>query len=57
MWGIDNEGEIRGAYGPSGHDHIWHAGGRFLYMRYYGQFLALQLVAVLAGIRPEPVCM
>lgn len=55
VWGVDKEGEIRGAYRSSGHDHIWHTGGGFLFMRYYGQFLALQIVAVLAGVRPEPV--
>lgn len=30
IWGLNKEGEIRGAYGPdSSHDHIWGVGGGF----------------------------
>jgi len=55
VWGLDREGEIRGVFRPTGHDHIWQMGGELYLMRYMGQFLAMQLAALLAGVRPEPI--
>lgn len=55
VWGLDKEGEIRGVFRPTGHDGIWNQGGELQVMRYYGRFLALQIAAQLAGVRPEPV--
>lgn len=55
VWGLDKEGEIRGVFRPTGHDHVWQMGGELYCMRYYGQWLAMQLAALLAGVRPEPV--
>lgn len=55
VWGLDKEGEIRGVFRPTGHDNIWQMGGELYCMRYYGQFLAMQIAALLAGVRPEPV--
>lgn len=56
IWGLNAEGEIRGAYGPnSGHDHLWTVGGGLVWMRHYSKYLAIQLAAKLAGCRPDPV--
>lgn len=55
VWGLDKEGEIRGVFRPTGHDYIWQMGGELYAMRFYGRYLALQLAAFLAGVRPEPV--
>lgn len=55
VWNLDKEGEIRGVFRPTGHDGVWIQGGELQTMRYYGKFLALQIAAVLAGVRPEPV--
>ncbi|KAJ7067347.1 hypothetical protein C8F01DRAFT_1342249 [Mycena amicta] len=54
VWGLDAEGEVRGCWRPSGHDRIWFHGGELQTMRYYGQFLAMQIAAEIAGIRPTP---
>lgn len=55
VWGLDQEGEIRGVAKPSGHDYIWQNGGELQSMRFYGKFLAMQICAFLKGVRPEPV--
>jgi len=55
VWGLNKEGEIRGVSKPTGHDHIWQNGGELQSMRFYGRFLAMQIAALLAGVRPEPV--
>lgn len=55
VWNLDKEGEIRGVFRPSGHPGVFIQGGELQTMRYYGRFLALQVAAVLAGVRPEPV--
>ncbi|KAF7347348.1 hypothetical protein MVEN_01490500 [Mycena venus] len=54
VWGLDAEGEVRGCWRPSGHDHIWFHGGELQTMRYYGRFLALQIAAEIAKVRPTP---
>ncbi|KAJ6541796.1 hypothetical protein B0H19DRAFT_1174664 [Mycena capillaripes] len=54
VWGLDTEGEVRGCWRPTGHDHIWFQGGELQTMRYYGKFLALQIAAEVAKIRPTP---
>ncbi|CAK5284752.1 unnamed protein product [Mycena citricolor] len=48
------EGEARGVWRPTGNDKLWIHGGELQTMRYYGRFLALQVVAELAGVRPTP---
>ncbi|KZT70031.1 FAD/NAD(P)-binding domain-containing protein [Daedalea quercina L-15889] len=40
LWGLDEEGEIRGAYKPTGHPALWYAGGDFASSR----FMSKQLV-------------
>ncbi|KAJ7144850.1 hypothetical protein C8R43DRAFT_1130275 [Mycena crocata] len=54
VWGLDAEGEVRGCWRPSGHDHIWFQGGELQTMRYFGKFLALQVAAEIANVRPAP---
>ncbi|KAF8204468.1 hypothetical protein K438DRAFT_1819954 [Mycena galopus ATCC 62051] len=54
VWGLDAEGEVRGCWRPSGHDHIWFHGGELQTMRYYAKFLALQIAAEIANVRPTP---
>ncbi|KAJ6486047.1 hypothetical protein C8R47DRAFT_1128827 [Mycena vitilis] len=54
VWGLDAEGEVRGCWRPTGNDHIWFHGGDLQLMRYYGKFLALQIAAEVANIRPPP---
>ncbi|KAJ7757550.1 hypothetical protein B0H16DRAFT_1537038 [Mycena metata] len=54
VWGLDAEGEVRGCWRPSGHDHIWFQGGELQTMRYFGKFLALQIAAEIAKVRPTP---
>ncbi|KAF7337737.1 hypothetical protein MSAN_02247300 [Mycena sanguinolenta] len=54
VWGVDAEGEMRGVWRPSGHDRIWFHGGELQTMRYYGKFLAVQIAAEIAKVRPTP---
>ncbi|KAJ7762344.1 hypothetical protein DFH07DRAFT_814018 [Mycena maculata] len=54
VWGLDAEGEVRGCWRPSGNDHIWFQGGELQTMRYYGKFLAIQIAAEIAKVRPTP---
>ncbi|KAK7063707.1 hypothetical protein R3P38DRAFT_2819876 [Favolaschia claudopus] len=54
IWGLDAEGEINGCFRPTGNDHIWFHGGELQSMRYYGKFLAMQIAAELAKVRPTP---
>ncbi|KAF7371204.1 Pyr-redox-2 domain-containing protein [Mycena sanguinolenta] len=41
--GIDTEGEAIGLWRPSGHDHLWFAGGDLFNCRFYSRLLALQI--------------
>ncbi|KAJ6622294.1 FAD/NAD-P-binding domain-containing protein [Mycena sp. CBHHK59/15] len=50
VWGIDEEGEIRGCYHASGHPGLWFAGGNFVTSRFYSKQLALQIKAVELGL-------
>ncbi|KAJ7157173.1 hypothetical protein C8R46DRAFT_1113683 [Mycena filopes] len=54
VWGLDTEGEVRGCWRPTGHDHLWFQGGELQTMRYFGKFLALQIAAEIAKVRPNP---
>jgi cation diffusion facilitator CzcD-associated flavoprotein CzcO len=49
-WGLDDEGEIRGVWRPSGHPGLWYMGGNLQLARYYSRALALQLKGRLAGL-------
>ncbi|CZR66219.1 related to flavin-containing monooxygenase [Phialocephala subalpina] len=45
FWGLDEEGEIKGAFKPVGHPAIWLHGGTIGQGRYYSRFIALQIKA------------
>ncbi|KAJ7078780.1 FAD/NAD-P-binding domain-containing protein [Mycena epipterygia] len=49
VWGVDEEGEIRGCYHSSGHPGLWFAGGNFVTSRFYSKQLALQIKAIELG--------
>ncbi|KAJ6584489.1 hypothetical protein B0H19DRAFT_1105243 [Mycena capillaripes] len=42
--GINEEGEAVGLWCPSGHDHLWFAGGDLFNCRFYSRLLALQIL-------------
>ncbi|KAJ7730977.1 tryptophan dimethylallyltransferase-domain-containing protein [Mycena maculata] len=41
--GMDDEGEAIGLWRPSGHEHLWFAGGDLFNCRFYSRLLALQI--------------
>ncbi|KAK3901900.1 hypothetical protein C8A05DRAFT_44560 [Staphylotrichum tortipilum] len=49
FWGIDAEGEIKGAFKPSGHPHLWLHGGTCGQARFFSRFIAMQIRAELDG--------
>ena len=55
VWGLDQEGEVRGVWRPTrvGRGDIWINGGELQIMRYMGKFLALQVAAEILGVRPS----
>lgn len=53
VWGLNSEGEVRGTWTRNG--DVWFHGGELQTMRFYGQYLAMQVAAELAGLRPEPI--
>ncbi|KAJ7184425.1 FAD/NAD-P-binding domain-containing protein [Mycena filopes] len=50
VWGLDEEGEIRGCYRPSGHPGLWFAAGEFFTSRVRTKQLALEIKAVELGM-------
>lgn len=50
VWGLDEEGELRGVWRRSGHDGLWFMGGNLAMARFYGKFLALQIKAIEEGL-------
>ncbi|OQV11152.1 hypothetical protein CLAIMM_15036 [Cladophialophora immunda] len=48
-WGLNEEGELRGAFKPMGHPALWYMGGTVGHARYYSRFVALQIKASLMG--------
>jgi cation diffusion facilitator CzcD-associated flavoprotein CzcO len=50
VWGLDDEGEIRGLYRPSGHPNFWFMGGPLLGARIYSKYLALQILGTELGL-------
>ncbi|GAQ05930.1 hypothetical protein ALT_3251 [Aspergillus lentulus] len=53
-WGINQEGELKGAYVPTGHPGLWYMGGGMGQARFFARFVALQILAHLLG-NPLPV--
>ncbi|KAF2703732.1 FAD/NAD(P)-binding domain-containing protein [Pleomassaria siparia CBS 279.74] len=54
FWGVDEEGEILGAFKPTGHPGLWYHGGVLGHARFYSRFIALSIRAILNGT-PFPV--
>ncbi|KAJ7106206.1 FAD/NAD-P-binding domain-containing protein [Mycena epipterygia] len=50
VWGVDDEGEIRGCYRASGYPGLWFAGGNFAASRFYSKQLALTIKAIELGL-------
>ncbi|RPD67297.1 dimethylaniline monooxygenase (N-oxide-forming) [Lentinus tigrinus ALCF2SS1-7] len=50
VYGLDEEGELRGSYRPSGHPGLWFATGDFFISRFMSKILALQLKAIQLGL-------
>ena len=50
VWGLDDEGELRGVWRRSGHEGLWFMGGNLAMARFYGKFLALQIKAIEEGL-------
>lgn len=53
VWGLDQEGELRTVWRPSGHPGLWFMGGNLAHCRFYSRLVALQIVALLDGIVKE----
>ncbi|KAJ5554067.1 hypothetical protein N7513_004026 [Penicillium frequentans] len=50
VWDLDNEGELRGMWRPSGHPGFYYFGGNLALCRVYSKFLAFQIKAVETGL-------
>ena len=53
-WGVNDEGEIRGAWRVCGQQGMWYAGGDQSQCRYFSRFVALSIKAEVMG-QPLPV--
>ncbi|EMD40804.1 hypothetical protein CERSUDRAFT_149241 [Gelatoporia subvermispora B] len=51
--GLDEEGEFRGSYRPSGHPGLWYATGDFYVSRIMSRILAIQIKALELGLIPN----
>ncbi|KAF2096611.1 FAD/NAD(P)-binding domain-containing protein [Rhizodiscina lignyota] len=49
-WGVDKEGELRGAWRPMAQPNIWFTGGNLGLARFYARYLAMQIKADVEGI-------
>jgi len=50
VWGLDEEGELRGVYRPSGHPALWFTAGEFYTSRVRAKQLALEIKAIELGL-------
>lgn len=50
VWGLDDEGELRVAWRPTGHSNGWIQCGNLALNRWHSKKLALQIKARLEGI-------
>ncbi|KAJ7042123.1 FAD/NAD-P-binding domain-containing protein [Mycena alexandri] len=53
VWGLDDEGELRGCYRPTGQPGLWFAAGEFYISRAYSKQLALEIKAIELGLMVE----
>ncbi|TDL17734.1 FAD/NAD-binding domain-containing protein [Rickenella mellea] len=54
VWGLDEEGELKGCYRPSGLPGLWFAAGDFFNSRYMSKQLALLIRAIDLGYTNYP---
>lgn len=54
IWGMDEEGELNGAWKLTGVKDLWLMIGSLQPARFHSQKLALRIKAILEGISPEP---
>ncbi|KAJ7235390.1 FAD/NAD(P)-binding domain-containing protein [Mycena rebaudengoi] len=45
IWGLDEEGELRGCYRPTGQPGLWFTPGGFQHSRFFSKHLAIQILA------------
>jgi putative flavoprotein involved in K+ transport len=50
VWGLDDEGEVRGTWRRSGQPGLWFMAGNLNLVRFYSRFLALQILATELGL-------
>ncbi|KAL4936812.1 hypothetical protein BDV06DRAFT_233008 [Aspergillus oleicola] len=50
IWDLDEEGELRTIWRPSGHPGLWFMAGSLSLCRIYSRFVALQIVATELGL-------
>ncbi|KAI5118884.1 hypothetical protein M0805_003559 [Coniferiporia weirii] len=50
IWGLDEEGEVKGVYRPTGQPGLWYAAGDFSFSRTYARRLALLIKAGELGL-------
>jgi hypothetical protein len=50
VWGMDEEGELRVMWRPSGQQGLWFVGGNLALSRYYSRLVALQIKAAEVGL-------
>ncbi|KAL4901552.1 hypothetical protein BDW74DRAFT_187208 [Aspergillus multicolor] len=54
IWGIDEEGEFRGAYRETGVKDLWIMVGYLPYTRFHSKLLAMRLKGLVEGVSPAP---
>lgn len=54
FWGVDDEGEVKGAFVPSGVENCWMTGGGCGHARYFTRFVALQILCDRVGHPMQP---
>jgi len=52
VWGLDEEGEIKTMWRPSGHPGIYTMGGNLALCRFFSKILALRIKAQSEGLAP-----
>ena len=55
IWGLDDEGEVRAMWRPTGQPGFWLMGGSLQQCRPYSKYLALQIKAAEVGLVPARV--
>ncbi|KAI5478845.1 hypothetical protein MNV49_004577 [Pseudohyphozyma bogoriensis] len=53
IWGMDPEGELKGAWKGTGVKGLWIMVGTLMHCRYHSQKVAMRIKAMLEGIAPE----